>query len=291
MTMKRRNLMMGVAALALGAHAAPAPFVGARLGSTWTVPTGTSVELWPDELGLDLAGALAAIARWRIAPGARVTIRLADGIHAQRGRVELRHPDGIRMAIVGNVDHPERCRLVWHGPTDGLYCGAGAVIGRIDGVQLEHAVTDARGQGSGMLAELGGTILCGPRMIVRGFSDGCQARHGGVIRCPGMASSGAGHAGFFAFKGGHLHCEGARSAHGLGSGFMAACGGTINANGALAEHNLLAGFMALAKGVIGAHRATAQNSGRTGFYASSGGAITVHGPRVLKGIGGDGAIG
>lgn len=282
MSMKRRDLMIGVAALTLGARAAAAPFVRARLGSTWTMPKGTSVELWPADLGLDLAGVLAAIGMWRIVPGARVTIRLPDGIHAQRGPVDLGHPDGIRLAIVGNVDNPERCRLVWQGPTDGLYCGAGAVLGRIDGVQIEHAAIDARGQGSGLLADLGGAILCGPRVIVRGFCYGCQARHGGVIRCPGMTSFGAGDAGYFASSGGHLHCEGAQAigardaTSGLGSGFVAESGGSINAVAALAERNLLAGFTALSNGVIRAHRATAQGNGRAGFYASTGGTIIVH---------------
>ena len=128
--MKRRELLIGMAALALGTRSAAAPVARA-----WTVPDGAHVELWPADFGLDLAGALDAVALWHIRPGARVTIRLADGVHAQRGMVDLRHPDGIRLSIVGNIGNPGRCRLVWQGG-GGLYCGAGAAIGRIDGVRL-----------------------------------------------------------------------------------------------------------------------------------------------------------
>lgn len=247
--MQRRDFLIGGAAMALGARV-----LDARLGSTWTMPEGTSVELWPADLGLDLAGALEAVARWRIVPGARVAIRLADDVHVQRGMLDLRHPDGIRLSIVGNTANPERCRLAWQGSGDGLYCGAGAVLGRIDGVQIEHTAIGARGQGSALLAERGGAILCGPRMIVRGFYHSCHARHGGIIRCGGMVSHDAGAAAYLASHGGQLHCE-----------------------GALADNSLVAGFAARAGGIVRAHRASTRNNGGTGFHASGGGSIIIIG--------------
>jgi hypothetical protein len=281
--MKRRQFVFALAALAASdvpALAASAP--AGKLGQSWNVPKGASVEVWPAQAGLDLAGALDAIAEWRIVPGARVVLRLDDGVHAQTKAIELNHPDGQRLSIIGNLRQPERCRLTWDGRSEGFYAGAGAVLGMLDGLLLEQTVPAARGQGSGVLAELGGVIRCGPHVLVRNFYYGFQARIGGVITCAGTTSTGAGDANYFAYNGGHLfaqdtHALGARDqANGLGSGFVAEYGGTIDATGAVAKFNLLAGFTALSNGAIRAHRTTAQQNGKAGFYAATGGTIEAH---------------
>ncbi len=279
--LRRRQLLRG--ALALGAGwALPLRAAEGRLGEPWLVARGAPLELWPARLGLDLGATLAAIAQWRIAPGARLVLRLDDGIHAQSGTLNLAHPDGARLAIVGNVAQPARCTLAWSGPEDGLYAGAGTVLGWLDGVTLVHGAPRARGQGSAVLADEGGVIRCGSAVAARHFYYGFQARFGGVIACGGSSSRGAGDANYFAFNGGHINAPGARADEardadlGLGSGFVAEYGGTINATDAQAQGNLLAGYTALSNGVIRAYRASASRNGGAGFYTNTGGIIVAH---------------
>jgi hypothetical protein len=281
--MKRRQFL--VTAAALGAapwpvHAESAP--ADKLGQPWTVPRGRTVELWPTQAGLSIADALDAVASWQIPVGARLVLRLADGQHAQSRAIELSHPDGVRLSIIGNVRQSERCVLTWKGASEGFYAGAGAVLGLLDGVQIQHLAPSARGHGSGLLAELGGVIRCGRNVVVRDFYYGFQARIGGIISCAGTTSSGAGDANYFAYNGGHLFAQEARAsmavdaANALGFGFVAEFGGTIDATGAEATLNHMAGFAAMTNGAIRAHRAVARQNGKAGFYAVNGGVIEAY---------------
>lgn len=278
--MKRRTFLAAavpLGALSLDAPALAAPREAERfLERAWRLPRGAAYELRLGALGLDLAGALAATDAWSVPPDATLVLRLADGEHHHARTLAVRHPAGARLAIVGNREHPERCRLLWSGPDDGLYVGAGCVLGLLDGLTLEHAAPGGRALGSAVLADEGGTIRCGAAVHARHFYYGFQARIGGVIRCAGTQSHGAGDANYFAFNGGHLYARkalatGARDERqGLGSGFVAEYGGSIDAEGAVARENLLAGFTALSNGVIRAHGAVAERNGRPSHTDSGG---------------------
>jgi hypothetical protein len=247
------------------------------------VPSGRPFELNLANVGLDLVEVLAGLALWRIPPGAKLVLRLPDGVHVQHRAVEIDHPDGARLAIIGNTAQPDRCCLAWNGASDGIYVGPGAVLGSIDGVLLEHRAPERRGLGSGVLADHGGVVRCGPKVWVRNFYYGFQARYGAIIACDGTRSEGGGDANYFAFSGGHIQAQGAtalgaRDAEkALGSGFVAEYGGTINATDAIARRNLLAGFNALSNGSIRAYGALAERNGRAGFMADTGGVIVAHG--------------
>jgi hypothetical protein len=281
--MKRRDFIVAAAAFgavpsALRAEIAPA----SELGRPWNVPRGRTVELWPAQVGLGIADALDAVAGWQIPSNARLVLRLEDGVHAQSRAIDLVHPDGIRLCIIGNVRQPEKCVLTWKGASEGFYAGAGALLGMLDGVQIEHVAPSQRGQGSGVLAELGGMIRCGRNVAVRNFYYGFQARIGGIIACAGTSSSGAGDANYFAYNGGHLFAQEARAsraidaANALGFGFVAEFGGTIDATAGEASLNHVAGFAAMTNGAIRAHRAIARQNGTAGFYAINGGVIEAY---------------
>jgi hypothetical protein len=251
-------------------------------GRDWRVPAHSTLDIWPSRIGLDLSGTLAAIADWSVPVTSRLVIRLADGEHLQKGRIVVRHSAGERLSIIGNTRAPDRCRLVWTNVEDAFYAGAAALLGWIDGVLVEHVAPEKRGIGSAFLADEGGVIRCGPKVIVKGFYYGFQARRNGVIRCAETESRGAGDANYFAFLGGHIFAPNARAvaarddANKLGSGFVAEYGGSIDAEGATAEFNALAGFTALSNGVIRAYKTTARHNGRAGFYTRTGGMINAH---------------
>jgi len=253
-----------------------------NLGVVWRVPKATILEIWPSHVAMDLVGVLNAISEWSIPTDSRVVIRLEDGVHIQTKTVDVIQDYGSRLSIIGNVKQPERCKLIWSGPTEGFYVGAGGVLGFIDGMVLEHKSIPSRGLGSGFLADEGGVIHCGPNIKVRNFYYGFQARFGGIITCSGTTSRGAGDANYFAFNGGHInapstHALNARDdAQNLGFGFMAEYGGTINAVGAVADYNAIAGFAALSNGVIRAYNSKSRYNGVNGYYVNTGGTIVAH---------------
>ena len=264
------------------------------LGQTASIPAGKiqSIALRPDG-GPSLAVALASIAQWRIAPGASVVLRLADGTYRQTGTVNIEHPDGSRIQIVGNTEAPGNVRLIWAAQTDGLYVGAGQVLGRLDGVTLSRDIPGGNDNGAtdnatGLLAENAGVLRAGPAVVVDGFYYGAQARYGGVLRLRGTTVRHAGDAGYFAYNGGHIDAQQAKaedvsdSKLGLGSGFVAEYGGTIDATGAKSTRNALAGFTALSNGSIVANGASATENRRFGFYAITNGSIVAHYPSLAK---------
>lgn len=282
--MNRRHFLFAALSVPLVGRPGFAAPLGAEkfLDANWRLPRSTALEIWPSKLGLDLSALLMAIDDWSIPLDSRLVIRLDDGEHPQRQTLQIQHEAGKRLSIIGNVNAPARCRLIWNGPEDAIYVGSGAVLGLIDGVVLEHASRRTRGLGSAILADEGGVVHCGPRVQTRNFYYGFQARIGGVIRCHGSESSGAGDANYFAFNGGHISAEGAKASSaedrdkGLGSGFVAEYGGTINAESAVASYNFLAGFTALSNGVIRAYGSQAHNNGKAGYYANTGGTIVAH---------------
>jgi hypothetical protein len=262
--------------------------VEAQFGKPWALPSDQLIEV---QVGTDLSTILMAVHQWQVPLSSQLLLRLPDGELAQTSRIDIAHPHGARVAIVGNRDHPDRCRLVWSGATDGLYVGHGSVLGWLDGVTLAHDVKDRRGNGSAILADEGGVVLCGTAVRVRDFYYGMQARRNGVIRARGTAVSGGGDANYFAFMGGHISAQestskGARdSTKRLGSGFVAEYSGSIDAEGASAEHNLLDGFTALSGGAIRAYRTRASRNGRSGYFADTGGRIVAHDGRAVGNCG------
>lgn len=282
--MHRRYFLLGTIALSLRSSCgrAAVPLAERSLEGPWRVPGSSVFELWPSRLGLDLAATLAAVDEWSIPFDSRLVLRIEDGEHPQGGTLNVQHPYGRRLSIIGNRSDPSRCRLLWQGTDDALYVGAGGVLGLIDGITLEHTAPRNRGLASAILADEGAVIRCGPLTQARGFYYGFQARIGGVISCRETESHGAGDANYFAFNGGHISANGAKAfgaedkAQGLGSGFVAEYGGTINAQSAIARYNAFSGFTALSNGVIRAYASRAENNGRAGYYVGTGGTIVAH---------------
>jgi hypothetical protein len=258
----------------------------AQLGQIWRVPRGDVAAVSVDRAGRSLAETLAAIEDWTIPPGARVQVQLPDGEHAVGNTIALRHPDGARIAIVGNKERPERCRIVSERGHDLIYVGQNHVLGWIDGVTIDQVSRANRGLGSALLADEGGVILTGQKVKITGSYYGVTARRNGIVRCGMITVEKGGDCNYFAFQGGHISAPGA-TAHAasdptknLGSGFVAEYGGSIDCEGAQSSYNDLAGFTALSGGSIRAYWSRAQRNGVAGYLARSGGSIIAHDGRT-----------
>jgi hypothetical protein len=248
----------------------------------WSVPAGTNLTVRIPSEQPGLVQALKAIADWNISASSQVTLWLEPGIHAQTECVRVHHRCGARLRIVGSDDAAKPSVLRWTKATDGLYVGQNHVLGHLARVRIEHAAQAARGNGSGVLADEGAHIHCGPGVSVSNFYYGFTARRRGSIRCAGSKVEGAGDAGYFAYMGGHLDATGTESRRAddrgrqLGSGYVAEYNGTIDAANAVATECFLAGFNALSGGAIRAHRAIARKNSGNGFQSRDGGLIIAH---------------
>ena len=249
---------------------------------SWRVPEQSTVEIWPSRENMDLVTCVAAVEDWDVPASSALVMRLADETYRLSSTLKIRHNAGDRFRIVGNINAPQRCQLLWSGDADAIYVGAGSIL-YIDGVTICHGTTTQRGLASGVLADEGGVVECGRSVRVTDFYYGFQARRGGIIRCEYSQSSGAGDANYFAFMSGHISARGAVASGAadrdkqLGSGFVAEYGGSIDAIEATARGNALAGFTAVSNGSIRADRGLAEHNGRGGFYTDTGGEIVAHG--------------
>ena len=280
--------MVVAAAQALDEPPGPPAAAELVLGQAGLVSPGhTKVVALRPSAAPSLEAALRGVAPWRIAPGGLVVLRLAEGTYVHARPLRIEHPDGVRLHIVGDTQRPDKVRLAWPEKTDGIQVGAGAVLGRLDGVTLSRWTPSGNDNGAsdnacGLLAENAGVLNAGPAVVVDGFYYGVQARYGGVVRAGGVTVRRTGDAGFFAYNGGHIEARGSRAEHGsdarlaLGSGYVAEYGGSIDATGSQATGQALAGFTALSNGAILADGTRAEGNTRHGYYASTNGVIVAH---------------
>lgn len=286
--MNRRHFLQlamthgAIAALPRWAIAGAEAPLETHLGRSWRLQRNTALEIWPARYGLNLTDALTAVLDWEIPASSRLILRLDNGLHELLKSLQVRHPDGQRLAIIGNPGRPDLCRILWSKSEDAFYVPAGCHLGEVNGITMVHDNPQRRGHGSAFLADSDGTIQCGRSLVIRGFYYGFQARYGGVIRCRGAQCHDAGDAAYFAFNGGHIDAADSIAINArddklrLGSGYVAEYGGTINAEGAAAINNALAGFNALSNGTIRAYHSKAEHNGVAGYLTSTGGTIVAH---------------
>lgn len=141
----------------------------------------------------DYAGlpeALAALDHYRIATGVTVTLQLEAGTYTFDEALEIQHPDGDRIAILGDVDDPSTTVLEFNG-TDGILVVQNHALGRLDGVTVEQMET---GVGRGIATDHGGSAIIGDtastHVVVRGWGIGLSAKRGSNLFAIGNEVSG-----------------------------------------------------------------------------------------------------
>lgn len=119
--------------------------------TTVTMPNRAKVQTWyaetiPANMTLrvpqdyaTIQAALAWLASRRIAATATVTIQVADGEHAATQINYPPHPDGDRIAIIGNPANPAACRLDFPAGHMGILFNVGSRLGYLDGLTLAAA--------------------------------------------------------------------------------------------------------------------------------------------------------
>ncbi|MDJ0765802.1 MAG: hypothetical protein QNJ97_22650 [Myxococcota bacterium] len=306
----RRNfLLMGIGGAAGAAFLTSRQTHASTCGPIPEADIETSCEicLGPSDGGQALVDTLRNLERIRILRGATLTIRLfagdyffnrqmtgitrlagEDNSEANVG-LEIRHPDGERIHIIGSGS--DSTRLVFTN-MHGLLVRDGSSLGLIDAVHLYGdgkigRLFDPDADKQGILAREGSMIRCGSDVRVSEFSRvGVMAFRNSVIYAASVHSESNGSDGFVSSDGSSLEAANAEAKYNEGVGFFAEWNGTITAKGATAGANIVRapgtddegggiGFVARQGGVIRAPDGHAVNNEKAGAVATQNSTLIV----------------
>lgn len=232
-----------------------------------------------------ISAALTYLSSKTIARDATVTIKVADGMYVPVAGVNLNHPQGARIQIVGNEANPAACVLRPAAPTFDLFTvSAGHVFGKVAGITFDLPTkAGAANNVTAILATHGGRIAEVANCKVNNWYYSIAARDDGYIYAHDCVCDHAGDVAIWAFAGGVIHghnltAQNANdSANGLGYGFQAEYGGTLNANNSTATGCHIGGFAALSNGTGRYYDCLASGNAGSGFVVRGGGVIEANG--------------
>ncbi len=220
-----------------------------------------------------VAAALASLNGRRIAPPALVRVRLADGTYPQAGTLNVGHPDGESIQIIGNVTTPANVTLSFSN-ANGVVLAEGMSLGWLDGVRV---LNTAGSTTTGIVVQ-GGRLSMGTKVEIAGFSYGLYVDSGGFASASGLRVSclvGASSVGVNVAMGSRAKLPSLVVPAGCGNGLLVQNGAAAYADGAVVAASGFA-FAALSNAYLYAYQAQAtgasvcfQASGSSSLIASS----------------------
>ena len=171
----------------------------------------------------DIHDALTWLAGQRIHPAATVTVHIPPGLWTYDEPLEINHPNGDRLHIVGDVDAPldHTLRFV---DSDGVIVRQGNTLAGLNGITLNGS----EGTHIGVLADTGAVVdMSGTTWLTGWRGDaGIVARRGAVVTANGA-----------------LSCDN-------DVGFLVELGGVLQVDDTRADRNELAGYVSTSGGVL-----------------------------------------
>ncbi len=232
-----------------------------------------------------ISAAFSYLSTKTIARGATVTIQVADGTYNLTHGIDLNHPDGERIRLLGNQTTPDNCVLMGTNPPtfSALSCTNGHKFGYVNGFKIDLAAKATLANNySGIYAGTGATIVLGPKIKVNNWYYGINASYNSTIFADYAQVSNAGDVGIWAFCGSQVQARYASSTgasdtvNGWGFGFQAEFGSQMECAYASASGCNIAGFAALSNSQLRAHNTTASDNTGSGFLARDEGQIENH---------------
>lgn len=123
-----------------------------------------------------IAAAVEATREVRVRPDAVLTLDVADGTWTLTGTVNLDHPDGANIELVGNEADPSKVVVNAASSSSAFVVRDGHGFGRIAGFTLRSASTDGVG-----LQVTNGAWASADALVVEGFDACVEALLGGVL--------------------------------------------------------------------------------------------------------------
>lgn len=245
------------------------------------ISVNTTINVPADQPSI--SSAMAYLRGFTIAKGAIVTVQVADGTYVTNTGIDLNHPQGSRINILGNTSTPASCVISTTSGSalDVFTISNGNTLGSIDGFTISRPT--AGPQGTALLAINGAVLTTGSAISITNHYYGIAARNGSSVFCRGVTVTGAGDVGIWAFNGGFVDCQNATSTNAsdvvnnLGHGIQAEYGGTVECSGATATGNRIAGIAAINGGIVRAHNSFSNNNTGAGFYIRDKSHIAING--------------
>lgn len=119
----------------------------------------------------ELLDALDDLDTLRIGQQATYTIQLATGFYDLPGSLELGHPDGGRVALIGETGSASDVALRFSG-TDGLLIQNSSALGYVNGITIQQQSAPT---GVGVMVRRNSMAWLGPDVRVQGFGLGVQS--------------------------------------------------------------------------------------------------------------------
>lgn len=225
---------------------------------TGTITADATLHV-PDDFA-DVQVALTYLADKSIRSDVVVTIQVADGTYTNYDPIDVTHPQGNRIHLLGNTTTPSSCTIEFTG--NGVTVKDGNRLGLVDGFTLKGNA----GTASGVYAYNGSSITCGENLVVRDFNQGVFSYAGSNIVADGVTSSYNTGNGFYA-KSATLTANNATASYNQTSGVVSSNGASVVFANSLSEYNSLYGIQAYWNGTIDGRFATTRNNGHYGFLA------------------------
>lgn len=235
-----------------------------------------------------IQAALDYLADRRIVSGAIVTIQVADGTYSHTDTLDVSHPDGANIRIIGDTATPGNCILTW-GATpnvDGIVATGNVAMPFIDGFTIKKTAKAVWPDNAiAILADHGARMNVGANVDIDNWYYGAVARHGSRGKFLGTVDN-AGDVGVWSVYGSQLYAENATSNNAtgtddsgatLGFGFQAEHGSQLYCEGATATGCEVAGFAALSNSQVQAHDTVSSGNTGSGYFARDNGEIEAHG--------------
>ena len=247
------------------------------------VSTGQTVTLNVPGQYADVQAAFDAIQSWVIS--GTVIIQVADGTYDWTRTQKMNHPFGSNIKVRGNIATPNNCVIRGTNPPtfDMFVTDNGHHLGELDGfmVSLTAKATLANNF-TAVLANNGGSIICGNNVKTNNWYYGIAARNGSFVRCNYANVNNAGDVGIWSMNDSAVDAQYATSTNAsdtvnnFGFGFQAEYGSFMDASNANASGCYIAGIAALSNSTVRALTCVSNNNVGSGIYAAMDGTVECH---------------
>jgi len=239
---------------------------GTQLGAL-TLITQNATLLVPDQFP-NINVALRYLDDKQIKVGKTVTIQVTDcDHHVYTESVEVAHPNGDAIHIIGDVESPESCALRFED-VSGFVAQNGNRIGLIDGFTITgNASSDTSQLTKGVYANQSAYIHVGRHVVVTEFTYGMMAYKSSTIAADYTAAIANVIEGYLAHVNSHITADYSKAERNGRFGYQASQGSRIEANDAVSTNNDMGGFATWNFSSMSAVGATASQNGNWGFRA------------------------
>jgi len=219
-----------------------------------------------------------------IANNAVVTIQVDDCSNQVYNQpIEIIHPHGKQIEIIGNVSNPSNCVLQFNG-SSGFEIAHKRKLRLLNGFHIQgdrtagtSGVSATKGAGirigaataisdfhNGVEASLSGRVYANTVLISDNTGSGVVSKYSGFVQANGAQSKNNELHGFHSVDGGIMQANNSKALGNKVNGYFSENFGHIQSNEAEANNNLDSGFFATGKAYLDAHASTANNN-PTGF--------------------------